>query len=519
MITTDSFKQQPLPAGLYSAAEVRALDSTVIDRFGVAGFALMQRAGAAALGRLLRRWPLARSLVILCGSGNNGGDGYVIAGLARQQGLSVECIAVGDPGRLRGDARSAWALALEQGVQPALWSDLTPDAVDRALADADVLVDALLGTGLEGEVRAPYDAAIAAVNRAGRPVMAVDTPSGLSSDSGRVLGVAVRATLTVTFIGLKRGLLTGAAPDYTGELAFDDLSVNPEVYEQVPCSAARLDWSLVSGAVPRRAPASHKGRYGRVLVIGGDHGMGGAAMLAAEAAARSGAGLVYLATRPAHVAAALTRCPEVMVHGVDHGNDLVPLLADKDVVVVGPGLGRDGWGQQMLQQVLDRQGPCVLDADALNLLSVSGQALRRDDWVLTPHPGEAARLLGTTTDAIGEERFAAALELQRLWGGTVVLKGAGTLVQGLAGVPRVATVGNPGMATGGMGDVLSGILGGLLAQADLRNQAVELGVCLHGEAADCAARTKGHMGLLARDLIGMIPALLGEAEGLVEPEG
>ncbi len=516
MIATESLKHQPLPAGLYSAAEVRALDSTVIESFGVAGFELMQRAGAAALGRLVRRWPLARNLVILCGSGNNGGDGYVIAGLARQQGLSVQCIAVGDPGRLRGDARSAWALALDQGVQPIMWDELGAEDAGSLVAGADVVVDAMLGTGLEGEIRGPYDAAIEAVNGAGRPVLAVDTPSGLSSDTGRVLGRAVRAELTVTFIGLKRGLLTGAAPDHTGALVFEDLDVDPAVYERIPCSALRLDWSLVSAALPRRAPASHKGRYGRVLVVGGDHGMGGAALLAAEAAARSGAGLVYLATRPAHVAAALTRCPEVMTHGVDHGNDLVPLLEGKDVVVVGPGLGRDGWGQQMLQRVLERAGPCVLDADALNLLSVSEQALRRDDWVLTPHPGEAARLLGTTTGAIGDDRFAAARDLQQARGGTVVLKGAGTIIQSAEGVPRVATVGNPGMASGGMGDVLSGILGGLLAQSDLRPQAVETGVCLHGEAADYAARSHGHMGLLARDLIEALPTLLGRAESLVE---
>lgn len=515
MITMDSSQQQSLPLELYTAAQVRDLDRTAIEQ-GIAGFELMQRAGAGAFRRLLRRWPLARDLLVFCGAGNNGGDGYIIAGRARQQGLAVACVAVGDPARLKGDARSAWAQALELGVQPVLWRDLEAGEIKALLERADVVVDAMLGTGLEGAVRSPYGEAIEVVNRSGRPVLAVDTPSGISSDSGRVLGVAVRAALTVTFIGLKRGLLTGAAPDYTGALVFDDLGVPPGTYRRIPVSAHRLDWSLVKEVLSPRSPASHKGRFGRVLVVGGDFGMGGAALLAAEAASRCGPGLVHLATRPEHLSAALARSPEVMAHGVGHGNELIPLLDGMDVVVVGPGLGRAAWGQQMLQAVLAWPGVCVLDADALNHLSRSENAVHRDNWVLTPHPGEASRLLGGTTAAIGDDRFEAVRTLQRQYGGVVVLKGAGTLIQGPAQLPSVATVGNPGMATGGMGDVLSGILGGLLAQPELRARAVDMAVCLHGEAGDRAARTKGHMGLLPRDLIEVLPSILGEAEKVVD---
>ena len=515
MITMDSPQHQPLPQELYTAAQVRDLDRTAIEQ-GIAGFELMQRAGSGAFRRLLRQWPLARGLLVFCGAGNNGGDGYIIAGRARQEGLAVACVAVGDPARLKGDARSAWAQALELGVQPALWQDLEAGELNALLERADVVVDAMLGTGLEGAVRSPYAEAIEVVNRSGKPVLAVDTPSGISSDSGRVLGLAVRATLTVTFIGVKRGLLTGAAPDYTGILVFDDLGVPPGTYRRIPVSARRLDWPVVRGALSPRSPASHKGRFGRVLIVGGDYGMGGAALLAAEAAARCGPGLVHLATRPEHLSAALVRSPEVMTHSVCHGNELAPLLAGMDVVVAGPGLGRAAWGQQMLQAVLAWPGICVLDADALNLLSQSKRDARRENWVLTPHPGEAARLLGRKTAEIGDDRFEAALTLQRQYGGLVVLKGAGTLVQGPDQPPFVATVGNPGMATGGMGDVLSGILGGMLAQPDLRSRAVEMAVCLHGEAGDRAARTKGHMGLLPRDLIEVLPGILGEAETVVE---
>lgn len=512
MIATDTTQTQPLPGDLYTAAQVRELDRTAIEDYDVPGFELMQRAGGSALSRLLRRWPLTRSLLVFCGSGNNGGDGYVIAGLARQQGLDVQCIAVGDPGKLKGDARSAWALAIEQGVQPLMWPELEASAMVALLNDADVVVDAMLGTGLSGDVRSPYDAAIAAINESRRPVMAVDSPSGLSCDTGRLLGAAVQAQLTVTFIGLKQGLLTGNAPDFTGQLVFDDLQVPSDVYRKVPVSASRIDWGRMARHLRLRPPASHKGHYGRILIVGGEQGMGGAALMAAEAAARCGPGLVYLATHPDHVPAALARCPEVMTHGVTHGNDLSPLLKGMDVVVVGPGLGRDGWGQQLLQRVLDWPGHCVLDADALNLLSVAEKAVHRDNWVLTPHPGEAARLLGQNAADIGRDRFAAARELQAKWGGTIVLKGAGTLIKGPEGAPRLAQVGNPGMAKGGMGDVLSGLLGGLLAQPDLRDRAAELAVCLHGEAADRAAAVTGHMGLSPRDLIEMVPSVLCEAE-------
>lgn len=508
---TGEHPRSSLPRALYRAEGVRALDRYAIEHTDVSGFELMSRAGRSALWQLLRRWPLARHLVVLCGSGNNGGDGYIVAGLAMSQGLSVTCLAVGDPAGLQGDARSAWAQAQELGVQVQLYSELDDDVLRDRLRAADVVVDAMLGTGLSGDVRDRYRAVFEAVGESRVPVLAIDVPSGLCSDTGRVLGAAIRAGLTITFIGLKRGLFTAAAPDYVGELVFDDLDVRAEVYEAVPASAYRCDWTLLSSMLPTRLPTSHKGLFGRVLVVGGDLGMGGAALLAAEAAARTGAGLVYLATRPEYVSAALTRCPEVQVHGIEHGHQLDGLLPGKDVVVLGPGLGQHAWGRQMLQRVMAWGGPCVVDADALNLLASADEAVCRDNWILTPHPGEAARLLKCSTAEIGADRFAAAGRLVERWGGVAVLKGAGTLIASHERM-QVATTGNPGMAKGGMGDVLSGVLGSLLAQGLPAADAAALGVCLHGEAADRLVATLGYRGLLPQDLIGAVPGILAEAE-------
>jgi hydroxyethylthiazole kinase-like uncharacterized protein yjeF len=353
------------------------------------------------------------------------------------------------------------------------------------------------------------------MNDSGLPVLAVDIPSGLCSDTGRVLGRAVRADVTVSFIGLKRGLFTLDAPDYTGAVHFTDLQVPTEVYLQVSSGCERLELEAVLARLPQRAASSHKGSYGSVLVIGGDKGMAGAAAMAAEAALRCGAGLVRVATRAEHVSALVARTPEVMAHGVATIADLAPLIESSDVLVVGPGLGQSPWSEQMLWAALDCGKPVVLDADGLNLLARSGETPAktgvRDNWVLTPHPGEAGRLLGLSSSAVQADRFAAAQQLQQRFGGVVLFKGSGSLIAGSEQL-LLSDYGNPGMASGGMGDVLSGVLGALLAQSDAHDmtalECVALGVCLHGAAADIAARD-GQRGLCATDLIPKMRELLG----------
>ncbi len=502
-----------LPEALYTAAQVRALDRHAIDACGIPGAVLMQRAGRATFAAILNRWPNV-PLHVVCGTGNNGGDGSVIAALAQARGLPVTLWQVGSPQKIGGDALRAREVALAAPVPVRPF-----DAAAFAAAADGVIVDALLGTGPTGPgaepVREPFAAAIRAINEMGArelPVVAVDIPSGLCADSGQPLGCAVKADLTVTFIGLKRGLLTAGGPDHCGELLFADLQVPATVYEAELPAARLLPAGLPGLLLPRRARDAHKGHFGHVLIVGGNHGMAGAAMLACEGAGRTGAGLVSCATRPDHALTVTLRRPEVMTVGVHAGRELEGVLPRATVIGIGPGLGRDGWASQLLQQALAAGRPLVVDADALNLLAELPATPRRHDWILTPHPGEAARLLGTATAAIQADRFAAAGALQQRYGGVVILKGRGTVIAGPDGI-SVSPFGNAGMASGGMGDVLTGIAAGLRAQAEaLRltlQQVAELAVVLHGQAGDRAAE-QGERGLLASDL-------LAELRGLGNP--
>ncbi|MGC3872602.1 NAD(P)H-hydrate dehydratase [Halomonas sp. GXIMD04776] len=486
---------QHYPHPLYLAEQVREIDRRAIaagENDGFDGFDLMQRAAKAAYEQLRQRWPQTRSLGVLCGSGNNAGDGYVIAALAARDGLAVQLIAVRDPDELKGDAARALEMAQAAGLKAVAWQQ-------GMVLDAEVIVDALLGTGLGGEVREPFASVIEGINACELPVLAVDIPSGLAADTGAVLGCAVVADVTVTFIADKFGLHTGEAADHVGEVVFCSLDIDAQAHRDLPPVADLLDGSVIGTGLPRRSRGSHKGDFGHVLVIGGAPGFGGAALLASQAAARLGAGKVSLATAPEHVSASLIRTPEVMARGVRGVSDTMRLLEGADVIVIGPGLGQDAWGQGMLQAALETGKPLVVDADGLNLLVTHWPDEKREDWILTPHPGEAARLLDSSARTIQADRLAAVRTLQDQRGGAVVLKGAGSLVAGSRGV-AVCPYGNPGMASGGMGDVLSGILGALIAQGLEVEQAAHVGITLHALAADRAAAMEGERGLLAGDL-------------------
>ncbi len=492
-----------IPNSLYGTQQLRELDRIAIEEQGIPGKVLMKRAGRACF-RVLADWPQARHGVrVFCGTGNNGGDGFVIAALAKQRQLPVEIFLLGDAQRIKGDAAEAWRLARQLEVPVRSFQG-------GEELHACVVVDALLGTGLSGPVRAATRAAIEWINRPweNARVLAVDVPSGLCADTGAVLGAAVRAHCTVSFIGMKQGFLTHQGPEHCGRILFSDLGVPPEVYASMPPAARLLQPNWNAALLPRRRRDAHKGHFGHLLVLGGNLGMAGAAALAARTAARMGTGLVSAGVRVEHVGAVLGVCPEVMVHGIRTGSDLDALLQRVDAIVVGPGLGADAWGEQLLYQALRSQKPLVADADALNLLARRQDLPRRDDWLLTPHPGEAARLLGTDVQRLQQDRFAALVALEERFGGVVVLKGAGTLVGGGGEIPALCPYGNPGMASGGMGDVLSGVLGALLAQGMSLRGAAQLGVCLHGRAADLAARQEGEQGLLAGDLIPRLRGLL-----------
>jgi NAD(P)H-hydrate epimerase len=479
---------------LHTVEQMRALERAAYAALEISGGDLMRRAASAALNSLQRRWPQARHIGVHCGQGNNGGDGFLLALLAREQGMRVDVVTLG--AESRGDAAQARAAWTAAGGSTGTWSG------QGDLPDADVHVDALYGIGLN---RAPESAAaqwIERINATGRPILALDVPSGLDADTGHCPGVAIRADATITFLADKRGLHTGRAADHVGALELATLGVPGGVLGGVPSDAQLLDVE----ALPARARYANKGNEGHVLVIGGDHGMAGAARLASEAALRTGAGLVSVATRAEHVVSIHATRPELMVRAVVGPDALQPMLQRASVLATGPGLGRAAWGQSLWLAALDAGMPLVLDADGLNLLAETPRRFTAPT-VLTPHPGEAARLLGSTTASIEKDRFAAVRALARKYSAVVVLKGAGSLIADPDGRLDVCPWGNPGMASGGMGDLLTGVIAALLAQGCSAWHAACLGVGLHARAGDSAAR-HGERGLLASDLLAPLRALV-----------
>jgi len=493
-----------LPEALYRAAEMRAADGRAAGLPGLGGGALMERAGVAAFHAVRERFPRARRWLVVCGPGNNGGDGYVLARHARAAGLEVDTQVPMEPATLTGDARSMRDRWIAAGGSERIFDP-------ASLTNADVVVDALFGTGLERPLEGAWLETVRAMNGSACPKVALDLPSGLHADSGRVLGMAVRAAVTVSFIGLKAGLFTGEGRTHAGVILFDDLAVPETVFDGLAPLARRLVPANLRGWLAARARHAHKGDAGRVLVVGGRPGMAGAARLTGEAAYRAGAGLVTLSTHPAHAGVVASTCPELITAGIDAPADLDDLLARASVVALGPGLGQSEWARGLFERVLQSGRPLVVDADALNLLAA--QPRTHTDWILTPHPGEAARLLGCGVPEIQADRFAAARAIAQRYGGVCVLKGSGTLVATAAGSPVwLCDRGNPGLASGGSGDVLTGVIAALCAQGLAPVDAARLGVWVHAAAGDRAVQA-GERGLVASDLFSPLRTLVNELGG------
>ena len=451
----------------------------------------MTRAAEAALNEALARFPNAKRWQVICGSGNNGGDGYVLARLAAGRGIGVSVLMLSEPDALQGDAATAIQDFAAEGGAAATYDGLLD-------AEAELLVDALLGSGLERDLEGRYAEVVEAIKQHAAPVLSLDIPSGLNADTGRVMGVAVRADLTVTFVGLKRGLFLNEGPDYVGDLRFADLNIPAECRAREQPALQRMDEATIKTLLAPRKRDAHKGDFGHVLIVGGGPGMSGAVRLCGEAALRSGAGLVSVATHPSHHAMIASGRPELMCHAVETANDLAPLLKRATVIALGPGLGTGKWSQSMFSKVLKSDLPMVVDADALNLLSKS--ELRKTDWILTPHPGEAARLIDCSTAEVQEDRGGAVKNIAEKYGGTAILKGSGSLVTAGDGPCWLCTAGNPGMAVPGMGDVLTGIIAALRAQGLTAEMAAVAGVDIHARAGDAAAAS-GQRGMLASDLL------------------
>lgn len=448
----------------------------------------MQRAGKAAFDVSRTHYPDACHWLILCGSGNNGGDGYVIARLCQAAGIQVTVLTPENNKPLPEEARLARQAWHDAGGVSLHWQDPWPESVD-------LIIDGLLGIGLTGAPRDDITRLITLINAHSAPVIALDIPSGLLADTGATPGAVVEATHCVTFIALKPGLLTGKARDVVGQLHYAGLGLEPWL-QQHPALMMRFDsQNLIDWLKPRR-PTSHKGDNGRLVIIGGDNGTAGAIRLAGEASVRSGAGLVRVLTRSENITPLLTARPELMVHELTP-ESLEDALAWTDVIAIGPGLGQSKWGQDALERVKKSDKPMLWDADALNLLAISPD--KRQNRIITPHPGEAARLLRCSIPQIECDRLRSARQLVKQYGGVVVLKGAGTIVASEHHL-AIIDVGNAGMGSGGMGDVLSGIIAALLAQKLALFDAATAGCVAHGSAADVVAQHTGMRGMLASDL-------------------
>lgn len=485
------YRVEQLQQGEKKAAEACAMNMTQ----------LMSAAGKAVFKHLQAYFPAPARIAVCCGEGNNGGDGYIVARLARQAGYQVQVFALKPnadlPEPVESDAhraRSAWRD--QDGSENALL-DCTPEQFD-------VVVDALFGVGLDRALEGDPVTWVQRVNASTTPVLSIDVPSGLNADNGHAPGAAIRAHLTISLVALKRGLFTGKAQDHTGELRLEDLGVGDTFKKQNEADWFRVNPGRVGSWLPPRSRCTHKGEQGHVLIVGGQPGMSGAVILAMKSALRAGAGKVSVACHPDVQAVVAAAQPEAMVHGIDTADALQPLLREVSAVALGPGLGGSRWSHDVFKQVMKADVLKVIDADGLNLLA--SYPTRSPKMLLTPHPGEAARLLQTTTDEIASDRFAAVTKLREKYGAQVLLKGAGSLLvtdRGKCLIDR----GSPAMASGGMGDLLTGLVSGLLAQRMAPAQALIAGALWHAIAGEEAGKD-GERGTLASDLLPYIRRLV-----------
>ncbi|AOT44736.1 TPA: bifunctional ADP-dependent NAD(P)H-hydrate dehydratase/NAD(P)H-hydrate epimerase [Enterobacter ludwigii] len=489
-MTDHTVKKNPesIPHSIWHADDLRHAEKEAADSLGITLYELMQRAGEAAFNVTRTAYPESSHWLILCGHGNNGGDGYVVARLAVAAGIHVTLLALESDKPLPEEASAAREAWLNAGGVIHATDIVWPEEID-------VIIDGLLGTGLRSAPRDPVATLIARANAHSAPVVALDIPSGLMAQTGTTPGAVIQAAHTVAFIALKPGLLTGKARDVTGTLHHNALGLESWLAGQ-ETHVSRVDASLLAQWLPPRRPTSHKGDHGRLVIIGGDHGTAGAIRMTGEAALRCGAGLVRVLTRIENSAPIITARPELMVHELTP-QSLEESLEWADVVVIGPGLGQQAWGKQALQKVENFRKPMLWDADALNLLAINPD--KRHNRILTPHPGEAARLLNCSVAEIESDRLLSARRLVKRYGGVAVLKGAGTVVASDEAL-GIVDAGNAGMASGGMGDVLSGIIGALLGQKLPLYDAACAGCVAHGVAADKLAARYGTRGMLATDL-------------------
>jgi ADP-dependent NAD(P)H-hydrate dehydratase / NAD(P)H-hydrate epimerase len=503
-----------------SRAEVRELDRLASLDGGVPSLALMENAGRGAAELAMREFPEARRVVVVCGIGNNGGDGFVVARRLRARGLSVSVFLASDPERLGGDALTAFEALTDAGAAWLKVDEGTLAAFDASLASADLIVDALFGTGLDRDVIGTPRTVIERMNGAAAPRLALDLPSGIDADSGKPLGAAVRATITATFAESKRALATPLGAAYGGRVEVIDIGIPPGLVERLGYGVECLEASDVARAIPHRTALSHKGSSGRVLVIAGSPGKVGAGLLAAQGALRAGAGLVTLAAEPGVADVYELRVLEAMTARLDPGaleSSLNRWLDQVDVVAIGPGIGLEPRAVRVAERVvLEWPGVVVVDADAIT--AFRGRAIElsraRGKLVLTPHPGEMARLIGASPAAVEADRFGALRTAVEQTQATVLLKGSRTLIGSPGQRIAVNPTGSPVLATGGTGDVLSGVIAALAVGTDPMRAACA-GAYVHGLAAELVARDRGvERGVLAHEIADAVPVAIATLLGI-----
>jgi NAD(P)H-hydrate epimerase len=514
---------------IVTAQEMQLLDRRTMEEYGVPGLILMENAGLGVLREMSHQYgDLTRRIItVIAGQGNNGGDGFVLARHLHQQGVRVKVYLLGQKNRVKGDARVNLLIyekiggELRELAGPKIAGEEFKE-IESSLHRSDVIVDAIFGTGLTNTRPALseqiYSQIITLMNESTRPIVAVDIPSGITSDTGEVLGNAVRANLTVTFGLPKRGhyLYPGAA--HRGVLRVVDIGIPKSLVKEIPCALTLLTPEEIRQGLPARPLDAHKGNFGHALVVGGSVGKTGAAAMAAQAALRVGAGLVTLAIPSSLNPIMEQKLTEVMTVPLPETSGqtlslaaekaLMDLAQEKSVVILGPGLSTHPETQELVRKLLHAlRLPIVLDADGVNALTGHTDLLTqvKTKLVLTPHPGEMARLLGMTSQKVQSDRLGTTQSFSQRYNVCLVLKGAHTVLANPQGSLFINPTGNQGMASGGTGDVLAGMLGGLISQGLDPLQASKIGVYLHGLAGDLVAAQKGTMGMIAGDLIECIP--------------
>ena len=473
---------EDLLINLYNKKAVQEIEQLAITSLNISKASLIEKAANASVDVLLENFPNAKKITVFCGVGNNAEDGIKVAEKLQLLEKSVRIIK-----------------AVE-------WQKDQP-------IDADVIVDALFGIGINRDVTGVWAQIIEQINNSNIPVLSLDIPSGLDPDTGKILGISVKAKITVTFIALKKGLFTGQARSYCGEVKFNNLGLPADPYQNIKYSAVRLIKQHFKNILPKRNASAHKGDFGKILIIGGKEGMQGAPLLAGRAALRTGAGMVYVLANNTEQHNGINYCPEILWQNFVGTKQLKELLEKATVIVLGPGLGQDKNSKLLFDEVMQSNLPIILDADGLNILSekFNNKFKIRKNLILTPHPKEAARLLQVDVATIEADRFLAATQLAQKFKATVVLKGAGTIITTYQDNQNdqdkkeknlfyLCDLGNPGMATAGMGDVLTGVIAALVAQHLSVEDAAKLGVFVHAIAADFAAKENGAVGMVASDL-------------------